>query len=147
MSQPHGNKWGAASASKGNLRSKGPGTGKAVSPQRKPAFSPNGRHGALRGLLISVGNVLARDESGSLSRVSLNELRRGLSDFLGASRQDEREFLEAGTSSRSASAASTGGPATGDDEKERRRKQALAKKRDDLAVEKLRAYREAQGGV
>ncbi len=108
--------------------------------RRSAPFSPVGRHGALRGLLLSVGNVLARDESGSLSRVSLNELKKGLSDFLSASRLDENEFLGVGTS-RSAAAASTRRGVTGDvDEKARVKRQALARMRDEAIIARLKAH-------
>ncbi len=118
---------------------------KGADSRRPSAFSPDGRHGLLRGLLLSVGNVLARDESGSLSRVSLSELRRGLSDFLTASRLDEKEFLEGGTRRSGAKAASSNGSVIG--EQERRVIQMKRKASDEMVAQRLRASKELSDAV
>ncbi len=72
-------------------------------------FSPQGRHGALRGLLLQVGDVLGRDKDASLSAVSLQGLRKALSDFLGESRNvklaSRAESYGGSTSNRSGSGA------------------------------------------
>lgn len=115
----------------------------ASSPSPRP-FSPEGRHAGLRVKLLEVGNVLGRDEPASLSRVSLGELSKALSDFLGASILDEREppfeSPEGGTRppSRAVSATSGGGKTPSKDEKDKMRAKALRKDTDARIIARLK---------
>ncbi len=117
--------------------------------ERPPPMSPVGRHGVLRGLLLSVGNVLARDDNGSLSKVSLSILRKGLSDFLAASRLDEADEFRAAGTRRSGPVASTRGVTGGDDEKVRAKKKLQRRAQDDAITARLALQREekARDGV
>ncbi len=64
-------------------------SGSEASKADSPPFSPFGKHSVVRALLLAVGGVLSRDEDGSLSGVSVNELRRALSTFLSQSRASD----------------------------------------------------------
>ncbi len=122
------------------------------SPAKRPPFSPNGSHGALRGLLLSVGNVLARDENVLLSKVSLSILRKGLSDFLSASRQDEGDYV--GGTSHTGRQASTAGSGAGRHQKTPEETKIAQKKlltrraQDDIIIARLKKTREdAANGI
>ncbi len=133
----------AAASSRARPRGKGEKATETVKgelSQRKPPFSPHGVHGELRALLLSVGNVLARDEPPSLSRVSLSSLRAALSDFLGASVPDEAEELEDGTSRPSGHSRRV--QASGGETKEQREQRMKRLKRraaDDIIIARLKA--------
>ncbi len=151
MSQAQTTLKGAGPRSGGKIRSKNSRKTDegGTSPQRKPPFSPGGRHGELRALILSVGNVLARDEENLLSRVSLSGLRAALSGFLVSAGQDERESLAAGTS-RSAGAGRAGEASRGQsretsEQRERRVKRLKRVAQDQEIIERMRAYaREAE---
>ncbi len=102
-------------------------------------LSPRGRHGALRVKLLDVGNVLARDIDGSLSRVSLSGLLTALSDFLRDAGTSERADLGGGTP-RSGSSPTRGQAGGGEtkDQRATRMKRLQRKASDDLIISRLR---------
>ncbi len=111
--------------------------GKDGSPPPAP-FSPFGRHAVLKGLLLRVGGELARDEEGSLSRVSLGALRSALSDFLreaGATGAN-RYVSSGGSTSRRSGSRGTASGLTKED-REKLRKKAARREWDRKTIERL----------
>ncbi len=108
--------------------------------KQPPPFSPLGRHGALRALLLEVGNVLSRDVDGSLSRVSLSALRLELSTFVKVSRQDAGvgEVSVGSSTTRKQRGSGASGALSGSEAAERAAKRSLREANDAKIITRLK---------
>ncbi len=113
---------------------------KEVLSQDQAPFSPFGRHARVRGLLLEVGGVFARDADESLSEVSIRALRSALQTFLSESRASDspgtrgKGSLEGSTSRRGRSREGVSSPT---ELAEVRRKRLLTQEKDRAIIKRL----------